>query len=236
MNTLKARSGRRPAGQSHVEWAYHQLKMAIISADLPAGSPINEVAIAHDLGISRTPIREAIRQLERDGLVVRFAGRGTFVRQIEMREVMEIWQLREWLEPIGCELAARNLASESLKPLRERMAALRDSARDLKDFELFHQLDLKLHELISKASGNATLSAVLDNLNVRIVQTRMIHTPERLVEASIEHINIIDALIARDPHAAAEAMRVHLRNSREYLVSMFGASDSMRSQRIALNA
>lgn len=217
MTTLKPRSGRRLTGESHVEWAYQQLKMAIISAKLRAGSPISELAIAHDLGISRTPIREAIRQLERDGLVVRFPGRGTFVRQLEMREVMEIWQLREWLEPIACELAARNIAPESLKPLRERMAAVCESERDLKDFELYHELDLKLHALICEASGNATLCAILDSLNLRIMQTRMIHRPERLVAASIEHINIIDALLARDPHAAAEAMRLHLHNSRENL-------------------
>lgn len=201
-------------GESRVEAAYKHLKMAIVSAQLPAGSPISELDVARELKISRTPIREAIRQLERDGLVVRFANRGVFVRQVDMREVSEIWQVREWLEPRACELASGRIALDPLVALREEMASLRDATdTSLHDFEVHHELDLRLHSLISTASGNVTLATIVEGLTLRSQQQmRMVHRPERLVAANIEHIAIIDALIAQDPHAAAEAMRVHLRN------------------------
>ncbi len=213
-----ARAVRKPEGRgSRVEEAYRHLKMAIVSAKLPAGSPISEIDIARDLGISRTPMREAIRQLERDGLVVRFANRGVFVRQVEMKEVLEIWQIREWLEPIASELAARTIAAEPLKSLRHRMTAVRDSARGLAAYEAHHQLDFELHDLIFAAAGNTTLRTLVDGLNFRIMQMRMVHRPDRLEAATAEHIEIIDALLARDGPAAADAMRKHLRSSRENL-------------------
>ncbi|MGH2361404.1 MAG: GntR family transcriptional regulator [bacterium] len=212
------RVGRKaPARGSRVEEAYHHLKLAIVSAKLPAGSLISEIDIARELGISRTPMREAIRQLERDGLVVRFPNRGVFVRQVEMREVLEIWQIREWLEPIACEVAAKTIAPEPLQRLRQRMTEVRESVTGLEEHEVHHQLDLELHAKILEAAGNITLQTLVDSLNIRVMQMRMVHRPDRLQAVIAEHIEILDALLARDPYAAANAMRKHLRNSRENL-------------------
>jgi DNA-binding FadR family transcriptional regulator len=98
------------------------------------------------------------------------------------------------------------------------MVELSESTRRLEDYEIHHQLDLELHDLILEAAGNNTLRTLLDGLNSRIVQIRMVHRPDRLVAATAEHIEVIDALLAGDPRAASDAMRMHLRSSRENLV------------------
>lgn len=210
-------TGRQKPEGSRVEQAYRHLKMAIMSGKLPAGSPVNEIEIAQELGISRTPMREAIRQLERDGLVVRFPNRGVFVRQLEMKDLLEIWQIREWLEGHAAEVAVETIDERPLKEIQAAFVALQERGAGLEEYETHHQLDLRLHTLILEATGNATLKSLLDTVNARIVHMRMVHRPLRLQASIAEHLDIIAALLARDPARAAAAMRRHLKSRRENL-------------------
>ncbi len=200
---------------TRVERAYRHIKTLILSAELPPGAPINEVQIARELKISRTPLREAIRQLEHDGLVVRYPNKGVFVRQLAMKEFFEIWQIREWLEPLACEIATRNIDKSILRELEEELLRFREEDPGIEEYEIHHRIDVQLHSLILEAAGNLTLKKVIDSLNNHIMHIRMVHTPERLQASVAEHMEIISGLLAGDPAMASGAMRKHLENARE---------------------
>lgn len=188
-----------------------------MSASLRPGAPVNEVEVAEALGISRTPVREAIRKLEQEGLVTRHPNRGVVVTQLSMRQVFETWTLRELLEPAACRLAAPTVSLSALERIETASRRLLSKRPSAAVYEAYHRLDLELHGLILEACGNATLRQVTESLVGRIRQARMVTSPNRFEPSIEEHLAIIRALRRRDPDAAAEAMRRHLANAREAL-------------------
>lgn len=215
-----ARPGPRPELPSgyRVEEAYRYLKTRIMSADLPPGASLNELEIAAALGTSRTPVREAIRKLEQEGLVMRYPNRGAIVTKLSMTDVLEIWQLREILEPAACRLAADRIDRDALARIERDLIDLKEQETGPEAYEAFLQADVSLHGLIVDATGNATLRQVLEMLNARIVQARVVTSPGRFRHAVAEHLAIIAALKARDAQEAIEAMRRHLESARQGLV------------------
>jgi DNA-binding GntR family transcriptional regulator len=203
-----------------VEAAYRHLKTRIMSAELAPGATVNEQAIAEALGISRTPVREAIRKLEQEGLVMRYPNRGAVVTQLSMKDVLEIWQIREILEPAACRLAASRIDGAALAEVEKAVRDLQGQEGGARDYESHHRSDLALHGLILEAAGNATLRQVVEMLSERIMQVRIVNSPARFHDSVAEHLQIIAALRAGDPAAAAEAMRRHLANAREGLSSL----------------
>jgi DNA-binding GntR family transcriptional regulator len=206
-----------PAVGSRADHAYRQLRTWIMSARLAPGMPMSEVELAAELGISRTPVREAIRKLEQEGLVTRHPNRGVVVTQLSMREVLEIWSLREIIEPAAARLAAAAVDSAALDRIEAVSLGLLRKPPGPEAYELYHRSDLELHGLVLEACGNATLRQVVESLVGRIRQARMVTSPARFGPSIEEHLAIIAALKRRDPERAAEAMRRHLANAREAL-------------------
>ena len=213
--TLTGRPHREVPSGFRVEEAYRHLKTRIMSADLPPGATVNEQAIAEALGVSRTPVREAIRKLEQEGLVMRYPNRGALVTQLSMKDVIEIWQLREILEPAACRLAAHRIEPGALAEVQAVIRSLQRARPH--DYETHHRSDLRLHALILEAAGNGALRQVVEMLNERIVQVRIVNSPARFQKSVSEHLDIIAALREGDGTKAAEAMRRHLANARESL-------------------
>jgi DNA-binding GntR family transcriptional regulator len=206
-----------PSGY-RVEEAYRYLKTRIMSADLSPGASLNELEIAAALGTSRTPVREAIRKLEQEGLVMRYPNRGAIVTKLSMTDVLEIWQLREILEPAACRLAANRIDRDALARIERDFVDLKEQETGPEAYEAFLRADMGLHGLIIDSAGNATLRQVLEMLNARIVQARVVTSPARFRHAVAEHLAIIAALQARDGQEAMEAMRRHLESARQNLV------------------
>jgi len=215
-----ARHAGRPELPSgyRVEEAYRHLKTRIMSADLPPGASLNELEIAAALGTSRTPVREAIRKLEQEGLAMRYPNRGAIVTKLSMTDVLEIWQLREILEPAACALAADRIDREALAKLESAFLELRGQEMGPEAYEAFLRADVGLHGLIVDSTGNATLRSVLGMLNERVVQVRVVTSPARFQSAVAEHLAIVAALKARDAQEAMAAMRRHLECARQSLV------------------
>jgi DNA-binding GntR family transcriptional regulator len=188
-----------------------------MSAALRPGQPVNEAEIAERLGISRTPVREAIRRLEQEALVTRHPNRGVVVTQLSLREVLEIWTLREIVEPAACRLAAPRLDLDALARLESACRRLLRRAPSAEAYELYHRSDVELHSLILDGSANATLRQVMESLLGRVRQARMVTSPARFEPSIEEHLAIIAALRRRDGQAAGEAMGRHLANAREAL-------------------
>jgi DNA-binding GntR family transcriptional regulator len=206
-----------PSGY-RVEEAYRYLKTRIMSAALPPGASLNELEIAEALGISRTPVREAIRKLEQEGLAMRYPNRGAIVTKLSMKDVLEIWQIREILEPAACRLAAARVDDRALDRIEKVLLELKQRPVGADGYEAFLRADLELHGMVLEASGNGTLRQVVDLLNERIIQVRVVTSPPRFQRSVDEHLAIVGALRTRDAGAAADAMRRHLANAREHLV------------------
>ena len=217
---VRSRGGRELPSGYRVEEAYRHLKTRIMSADLPPGASLNELEIAAVLGTSRTPVREAIRKLEQEGLAMRYPNRGAIVTKLSMTDVLEIWQLREILEPAACRLAADRIDRAALGRVERAILDLQGQEMGPEGYEAFLRADMDLHGLIVDSTGNATLRQVIGMLNERVVQVRVVTSPARFRHAVEEHLAIIAALKARNAHEAMEAMRRHLENARQGLVRL----------------
>ncbi len=185
------------------------LRREIVRGEREADSRLSEAAIAAAYDVSRGPVREAIQRLASDGLVVVEPHRGAFVKRLERRDVMELFEIRVALECEAASLAAEKMTDEGLAQLRsmqkqaaEAMTEEPDGFPDVVD----------LHGLISMLSGNRRLAAQIEQINteLRLARARSGSTPARAALALVEHEQIIGHLEARDPEKAALAMRRHL--------------------------
>jgi DNA-binding GntR family transcriptional regulator len=201
---------------------YENLKSRIINNLVNPGEPLNEGVLSKELKISKTPIREALQQLEKEGFIESIPAKGAFVSMISIQDIREIFEIREVLE---CEVIRR----AALKAGPERVGAIREkfvsSESDSKKASAGHfKSGDEVHAFIFETFGNNRLKEIYKRLQDHIVRTR-IHffnqSPSGRSEESFkEHLEIFDALKAQDPVRAENAVRNHLRNSFEYIKKM----------------
>jgi DNA-binding GntR family transcriptional regulator len=192
--------------------AYERLKSKLILLDIRPGDPINDVALAAELGVGRTPIREALKRLETDHLVVSYPRRGTFATVVDVTELGAISDIRQILEPH----AARRAAENATPHLRTELRATADEIRRLNvvdgDRNNFIREDMRVHHLIYQASGNAHLETVLvryDNLATRIWCLVIDKLPD-LAEHIRNHAPLLEAIADGDGDTAAQLALDHV--------------------------
>lgn len=206
-----------------------ELTRAIVEGHLPPGSRIVEADIARRMGISRAPVREAARRLERQGVLVSRPRHGFAVRTISVQEIDDLYEVRLSIELTSIELACRKADDAGLARVKALVDTMvRDAATQPQEDRITS--DLELHTLICELSGNAHLRRIYQNTQTEL---RMIialidavyHDPATV--ASL-HYPIVDALMKRDAEAAKAAMRVHLedawQNVRALFVKQHGAA------------
>ena len=191
--------------------AYLALLDRIFQGQIAPGSALREVRLAQDLGISRTPLREAIRQLSRDGLVECLPHCGARVIQPDEQLVSDIFQIREALEGIAAREAAGHFVAERVCELREYFEKLRVKIAAGDDGDVGD----RIHGEILTACRNAELSALMGKYREMIswFQRLASQVPGRLVDAYREHEAILCAIEARDAEWAERAARAHVRNT-----------------------
>lgn len=196
---------------SFKEQIYQKLKTAIINQVLQPGEQIHERMLAESLGISRTPLREALHRLESEGWIVTEAWKGTYVSPITEQDIKDIFQLREMLEIKVIELIVQQITSEQLRKLDEfhQMQIRLDDKCKVGEFI---EIDRKFHMYLAELTGNKRLVQILDNLSdmIRRLGVASIHTNERYREILQEHTNIINSLKTNDPIKAKEGMLDHV--------------------------
>ena len=196
-------------GTSLATLAYERLKDRLIMLDIAPGEPINDVQLAAELGVGRTPIREALKRLETDHLVVSYPRRGTFATVVNVAELGAISDLRRLLEPH----AARRAAENATEPARAAMLVVADEVAHLDPHDADRAgllaRDLDVHRLVYSATANAHLEEVLvryDNLATRIWCLVIDKLPD-LAEHIREHRHLLEAIAAgRADEAAALAL------------------------------
>ena len=203
----------RTLGQS----TFERLRNMILDGTLPSGTRLQEKTFADRLGVSRTPVREAIGQLVSAGLVTRSGGGMPMVSNISLTDIMEILHVRRLLE---CEAARQaalsNRGVEELSMLRTRVSAFLSGPRP--NAETHTQLDDDLHITIARLAGSRLLLDMIENLKMKTRIFDQGSIPDRFEPGCQEHVKIIDAIVAGDAEAASDAMRLHLTHVREAII------------------
>ena len=192
--------------------AYQQIKNRLIMLDIRPGDPINDSGLAAELGVGRTPVREALKRLETDHLVVSYPRRGTFATVVDVTELGAISDIRQLLEPHAARRAAENASPQLRAEMREIAAQIRDLRVVDGDRTTFINEDMAIHKIIYRASGNPHLEDVLvryDNLATRIWCLVIDKLPD-IAEHVREHSSLLVAIADGDGDRAAELAHEHV--------------------------
>jgi DNA-binding GntR family transcriptional regulator len=211
------RHTRAATGPTLVEWAYDHLLAMLMTVQIAPGERIAIDTVARQLGISQTPIREALSQLEAEKLVSKMPNVGYRASpQMSREEVQDLYALRLLVEPYAAGRAAEKMDDESLALLQEIDADMRAVAEGgERDLARFAEADAKLHRLIATGSGNRLIAETIERLHAHLQIFRSLYSTNAPEEAAAEHQRIIEALLAHDAVAAEDAVREHLQRSKE---------------------
>ena len=196
--------------------AYQQVKRVILEHQIPLGGKLNEGELAATLGISRTPIREAINRLEKEGLVEIFPQRGAFVVQFSEKDIFELFLIRENLEGLAIYLATRKINEKDLARLEGCIQGFSEPFTD-QDIQRYAREDFKFHQTIILLSGAQRLINLISTLydHIRIFRLTTMGLSDRMKTSLNEHRWIIASLRKGNPGASEQRMRQHLRHVRD---------------------
>lgn len=190
---------------------YRQLKAEITSFGLRPGASLVEAELSERYGVSRTPVREALRQLEREGLVVALANRGRAVRDISLRDYEDISLARLALEDLAVQQACERASDEAIAALAEKWDVPEAGSAD----GSYVYTDESFHSGIARLSGNEFLIGELDRINdrIRIIRLTDFTHEDRIEVVRADHAAVLEAMRARDVDRARELMRDHIERS-----------------------
>jgi DNA-binding GntR family transcriptional regulator len=191
--------------------AYRMIREMIINCTLTPGTLINEKELIELIGVSRTPIREALSRLEHENLVRIVPQRGVFVTELTVKNIEDLCEIREIAEPYFARTAAINADINELKQFEDFFMHALES-----DYETVIKTDRHFHRYVASFSKNAYLIQMMKSVYAQNERLRMLscRVPSRVAAAAEEHLNIIRAMLQRDADGASEAMKIHMVNSR----------------------
>lgn len=195
-----------------------QLRQRIFAGELTPGMFLDEAALAEQMKISRTPLREALKVLTAEGLVRHEPRRGCFVNEVTEQDLDEIFPVIALLEGRCAFEAAQHATDADLAALEDLHDKLSRHAR-AKRINEYYETNFAIHEAIIALAGNRWLASVIGDLRkiVKLARLQQLHAPGRLEQSLSEHLAVFAALKARDPEGADAAMRTHLTRQREAL-------------------
>ena len=203
------------------ERAYEALRRDILNWDLPPGSVLAEVELSERLGVSRTPVREAVAKLVADGLADTQRGRGTVVSDVSLDDLADMFALRRILETESARLAASSAQAEKFVPLAEKFRTFAHDSTISNDPGPYYQLITTMDDLIDSAAGNSYISGALTNLRVHLARVRRMAKDDqsRLAASAVEHFTIADAIAQQNPLVASAATVLHLQASLDHILT-----------------
>ncbi len=195
------------------EVVFNTLREAILTGDLEPGEHLMEVKLANKLGVSRTPIREAIRKLELEGLVVMTPRRSAEVARITKEDLNDVLEVRRVLESLAIQLCCAKRTGQEIVLLRENLNTFRKYIRENKVKEIA-VTDVQFHDIIYQSTGNKRLNQILYNLREQMYRYRMEYIKDKETRNNLilEHEEIIRAIEERDVKRAKEAILNHINN------------------------
>lgn len=203
----------------------------ILSGKIKSGERINESQLATALQVSRAPIREACRQLEKHGMVEVFANRGTFVRSIEPDEVEELYDIRAALEGLAGERASERMTLKARKELQAGFAAMEKFANQGSVVD-YYEANAEFHLEIIRISGNRSLGRIYKSIckQVSLFRKTSLSLPGRLNLSLKQHGKILAALLSGDGNRAGALLRHHVLDAGHALVSTLAQKKSQKNK------
>lgn len=191
------------------EIVFESMREAIISGVLEPGERLMEIQLAEEMGVSRTPVREAIRKLELEGFVVMIPRKGAYVAGVSHKDVADVFEIRAALEGLAAGLAAERVTEEEIEQMERILLSPSDEEMDLEDIV---ESDTDFHALVYKASRNERLIQILANLREQIQRFRAtsLAVPGRIKDAIDEHRAIVEALARHDVEEAQSLAMSHI--------------------------
>lgn len=210
---------------------FNTLRKAILKGELKPGERLMEIALAERLGVSRTPVREAMRKLELEGLVVMIPRRGAQVANITEKDLNDVLEVRIALENLSIENACARMTEEQLAELKKAGRYFEETIKEGNLVKLA-EADVAFHEVIYKASDNRRLNQVLNNLREQIYRYRVEYLKEEETRNVLvkEHEEIYEAIKNRDVKKAQEISFRHIENQREAIIRSIRAEADTRSK------
>ncbi|MDW4497168.1 GntR family transcriptional regulator [Sulfitobacter sp. D35] len=204
--------------QTLSDTAFRRLKAMILDGTLQPGTRLSEKKFADKLGVSRTPVREAIGQLISEGLATRHSGTAPVVSSVSLSEIMEILHVRSLLE---CEAARKAAlspqAGSELVAMRAKIVHFLEGPRPSSAAHM--AADMALHGQIARLAGSKLLAELIENLKTKTRMYDQGSIPDRFVPGCEEHLALIDAIAAGDSDSAGAAMKLHLSHVRDAIIS-----------------
>jgi DNA-binding GntR family transcriptional regulator len=201
------------------ELVCEHIREAIINGTFAPGERLMEIQMADEMGVSRTPVREAIRKLEMEGFVVMIPRRGTYVSNMSIRDINDVYEIRISLDTLAAGLAAERISDEELEEL-QRLLVKVGNAIEENDMAKVVEADIEFHDVLYKASRNERLRNIINNLREQITVIRGVSMryPGRLKDTQEEHRRLVESIAARNVEKSQEAARIHLENAERTLM------------------
>ena len=200
------------------------LRDKILNEDYQAGQKLNEVALSKELNISRTPIREALKQLELEGLVKSIPNKGVYVLGFSPRDIDDMLEIRVVLEGLAIQLAIDRISDVELDKIKEIYDLMEFYALK-NDQDKFNEININFHEAIYRGTQSQYFEQLLSDINyyIHVTSRHSIRQPDRLIPAAQEHKEIYEAIEQRDKELAKEKIQKHIRKT-QLLVRNYYAS------------
>ena len=200
---------------------FNTLREAILKGELKPGERLMELQLAAKLGVSRTPIREAIRMLEQEGLAVTIPRKGAEVARMTEKDMEDVLQIRDALDELAASIACEQISEEELAELRHTMHEFEESTKT-GDVKRIAEADVRFHDIIYHATRNVKLENMLNNLREQMYRYRVEYLKDETIYPRLlkEHKDIAESLRRKDKSRASETMREHVKNQAEAVKDM----------------
>ena len=201
------------------EIVYEQLKMQILTGTIVPGTRMMEVELADEMGVSRTPVREAIRKLEKEGLVTIEPRRGAYASSISVKDMVDTLEVRADLEGLAAAMAAERMTEEQTEELRRINQGYTEAIKN-SDTEKIISFDEKFHRHIVACSGNKTLIQISETVQELALRFRYLYYDDfsRYANMPVEHKQIIEAILSGNADAARETADNHVKRLKEFVI------------------
>lgn len=202
---------------------FNTLRDAIVTGDLKPGERLMEVELAEKMGVSRTPVREAIRRLETEGLVTMTPRKGTHVAELSIKDIIDVLEVRAALDGLATELAARNIKQEHLRQL-DNIHKQYTAALQKENLAMAIKKDVEFHDAIYNAAGNIKLMNVAGNLREQIYRFRVLYMKDFSNAADVldEHQHIFRALSEQNYEMAGNLAKEHIIHQQQVIIQQMG--------------